>query len=306
MKLMRACCALLVAASFVGSTAAHAAPAAPLTAAPKSGAPAMWRVTDGDSRIYLFGTFHLLPKGVTWTTPAYKTAMADAEITVVEVDTTSSYAKSTMSALVYERGVNPSYETLSDILGAARFAKLAAVAERYGLSPKSLQPMRPWLATLSVSAAALNAAGFDRGFGVERAVLADAKAEDDMVAFLETVEGQIKALAAFDGPDMLANVDLTITQLNTFNETMPPMLAAWLKGDVATLDRLSSDDMRRTAPGAYKAMLVDRNRNWIPMIEHWLAKKSDYFIAVGAAHLVGRDSVIAMLQKKGLKVERIQ
>jgi uncharacterized protein YbaP (TraB family) len=280
---------------------------APTTASANTTGPAMWRISDANSRIYLFGTCHLLPKGVTWSTPAYKAAMADATVTAFEVDTKSTYAKSTISALVYERGVNASYESLSDIVGADRFTKLKTFGERYGVSASSLQRMQPWLATTSLANAALRKEGFDHGLGVEQIVLADAKAQDDMVAFMESAETQIKALAAFDGADMLATVDATIAQLGSVKETMEPMLAAWLKGDMATLDKLTSTDMRKLAPAGYRALVVDRNRNWTETIAHWLANKDDnYFIAVGAAHFAGPDSVIVMLQKKGLKVERIQ
>jgi uncharacterized protein YbaP (TraB family) len=283
------------------------APAPATTAAAKAPGPAMWRVSDGNSHIYLFGTCHMLPKGVTWSTPAYKAAMADSAVTAFEVDTKSTYAKSTISALVYERGVNASYESLSDIVGVDRFAKLKTFGERYGVSASSLQRMQPWLATTGLANAALRKEGFEHGMGVEQIVLADAKAQDDMVAFMESAETQIKALAAFDGADMLATVDATIAQLASVKETMEPMLAAWLKGDIATLDKLTSADMRKLAPAGYSALVVDRNRNWTETIAHWLANKNDnYFIAVGAAHFAGPDSVVLMLQKKGLKVERIQ
>jgi len=287
------------------STAATAsAPATPSTRLP---APAMWRISDADSRIYLFGTCHKLPKGVTWSTPAYKAAMADAKVTAFEVDTKSTYAKSTISALVYERGVNPSYESLSDIVGPDRFAKLKTFGDRYGVTTSSLQRMQPWLATTSLANAALQKEGFEHGLGVEQTVLADAKDEDDRVAFMESAETQIKALAAFDGADMLATVDATIAQLASVKETMEPMLAAWLKGDMAALDKLTSADMRKLAPAGYRALVVERNRNWTETLVHWLANKDDnYFVAVGAAHFAGPDSVIVMLQKKGLKVERIQ
>jgi uncharacterized protein YbaP (TraB family) len=319
----RARCAVIAAALLLAPQQAAAAPTtvpelrksttAPLstpTPGPTTArvpAPAMWRISDANSRIYLFGTCHMLPKGVTWSTPVYKAAMADATVTAFEVDTKSTYAKSTISALVYERGVNASYESLSDIVGADRFTKLKTFGERYGISTSSLQRMQPWLATTSLANAALRREGFDHGLGVEQIVLADAKAQDDMVAFMESAETQIKALAAFDGADMLATVDATIAQLGAVKETMEPMLAAWLKGDMATLDKLTSTDMRRLAPAGYRALVVDRNRNWTETIAHWLANKDDnYFIAVGAAHFAGPDSVIVMLQKKGLKVERIQ
>jgi len=305
--------AFLAAALLLASLQAAASPAPELRrslpAAPTAAAqaPAMWRLSDGDSRIYLFGTCHMLPKGVAWSTPAYKAAMADAAVTAFEVDTKSAYAKATISALVYERGVNASYESLSGIVGADRFAKLKVFGERYGVSTASLQRMQPWLATTSLANAALRKEGFDHGFGVEQTVLADAKAENDKVAFMESAETQIKALAAFDGADMLATVDATIAQLGSVRETMEPMLAAWLKGDMATLDKLASADMRKLAPAGYRALLIDRNRAWTETIEEWLAKKGkNYFIAVGAAHLAGPDSVIVMLEKRGLKAERIQ
>ena len=89
----------------------------------------MWRIADGDSRIYLFGTFHLLPKGTAWTTPAYDAAMKDATITVTECDTDSSFAQRSIAGLVMERGLNASWETLRGVVGAQRFNKIAPVAK---------------------------------------------------------------------------------------------------------------------------------------------------------------------------------
>lgn len=281
------------------------APAAPPTAAPQG--PALWRISDGDSRVYLFGTLHLLPEGVTWKTPAYEAAMADAETTVVEADVESSYARNVVASIVAERGLNPSAQSLRAVIGAKRFDALAALAKRYGVSSTKLERMRPWLAMMSVSLAAMDHAGLHRSRGVERTILTDADAARDKRNYLETAEAQIKALASLDdGPDMLANIDLSLDQLAKFEDTIPPMVEAWRKGDLAELERISSADTRRTAPRAHDIILVQRNRNWIPRIEGWLAKKHDYFVACGTAHLVGPDSVIAMLEKKGYKVERIQ
>lgn len=277
------------------------------TVSPQPAGPAMWRVSDGDSRIYLLGTIHALPKGVSWTTPAYKAAMADAEVTVFECDIESRFARTSMASLVYERGANPSWQKLSDILGKERFERLVAVADIYGISTRSLERMRPWMAALQVSAAALRDAGYQGSLGVEKVVLADAKAEGDKLAMLETVEGQVKAFESLDGPEMIKNFDASISEIINMKRQIEPLLEAWQKGDLAALERLSSVEMRKSAPQAYKVLLVNRNRAWIDSIEHWLARKQkDYFVAVGAAHLVGPDSVIAMLEKNGHKVERIQ
>ena len=164
---------------------------------------------------------------------------------VVEADVDSRYSRETAASLAYEFGVNPSWQTLSGVLGAERFERLARVSKRYGVSPASLERMRPWLAALQVSYAAMNAVGFEGDLGVERTVLTAAKGDNDKVQALETVEAQIKALAKLDGNDMLANVDRTISEIDDVGGTMQPMLQAWRTGDTAALDRLVVADLRK-------------------------------------------------------------
>jgi uncharacterized protein YbaP (TraB family) len=52
-------------------------------------------------------------------------------------------------------------------------------------------------------------------------------------------------------------------------------------------------------------LLTQRNKNWIPEIEKALAGDKTVLFLVGAAHLVGTDSVIDLLEKKGHKPEQI-
>jgi hypothetical protein len=165
---------------------------------------------------------------------------------------------------------------------------------------------RPWLATLTLSAHVAQAAGFEGALGVERVIIPIAREQKDKILTMETPEAQVKALATLDGPEVLDNFDLTIADLTDFSGKITPQLTAWRTGDVAALDRLSAAPMRAMAPAAYRAILVNRNANWVPRIETWLKGKGNYFVAVGAAHLAGPDSVLAMLEKKGIKARRVQ
>src|SRR3954465_12790453 len=72
-----------VSAAFAGFALLGAAPA-PQAAAPQ-GHPAMWKVADKDTTIYLFGTFHLLPQGGAWRTPAFDKALASSDELVMEI-----------------------------------------------------------------------------------------------------------------------------------------------------------------------------------------------------------------------------
>ncbi len=268
--------------------------------------PAMWIVSDADTRIVLFGTVHLLPKGVAWETEAYRKAMAETAVTAVEVDTESSYARGTFGDLVREHGLNPSWQTLRGALGAERYSKLTDVAKRYGVTLSKMERYRPWFVMLMIDIEVMKANGFSRDLGVERNVLKRALSEGDRVLTMETPEAQIKALATLDSQEALDGFDVSLADLADFKGNMELLLTAWRTGDIDALDRLSGADLRRTAPAAYRALIINRNANWVDRLSGWLKGKGTYFVAVGAAHLAGPDSVVKMLEKRGFKATRIQ
>ena len=268
--------------------------------------PAMWRLADDDSEIYLFGTFHLLPDGIVWDTPAFDAAMAATETTVTEADATSPEAQQQMVALVQQYGLNPEGVTLSSTLGPERAAQLQEVSAKLGVPYAALEPYKPWLALVSLSTIAMQQLGFDPTKGVESVVMARATEEGDAIEHLETAEYQIKLLATLDEEEMLGNFDTTIEQFADFGTYVNKMLTAWQTGDIDTIADDFFGDMRKSSPKAFDAIIVVRNRNWAEEIDALMQAEGDYFIAVGAGHLAGDDSVVDMLQEKGYNVERVQ
>jgi hypothetical protein len=296
--LLRNCVALAISALIAAPVYAEA-PA-------KEVGPAMWVISDADTKIYLFGTFHLLPKGVTWETEAYRKAMAETAVSAIEVDTESTYARSTVNTLLLERGLSPSWQTLRGVLGAERYAKLAGVAKQYGLTLAKVERYRPWLVMFMIEIEVMQANGFRRDLGVERNVLKRALAEGDKILTMETPEAQVKALATLDSQEALDGFDVAMADLADFRKVIDPMLTAWRTGDVKTIDQSFGAEMRKSAPAAYRALIVNRNANWVDRLSGWMKGKGTYFVAVGAAHLAGPDSVVAMLEKRGFKATRVQ
>ena len=80
-------------------------------------------------------------------------------------------------------------------------------------------------------------------------------------------------------------------------------LEAWAEGDTAGLEKLLLASMK-SSPELYQRMLVDRNASWVPQVEACITARTSCFVVVGAAHLIGDDSLVAMLRKKGYKVEQ--
>jgi uncharacterized protein len=81
------------------------------------------------------------------------------------------------------------------------------------------------------------------------------------------------------------------------------MIAAWRAGDVAGLEKFLGKGMKEY-PELYRPLTVDRNRRWLARLETMLNEQRDYLVIVGALHLVGKDGVLDLLEKKGYKIEQ--
>jgi uncharacterized protein YbaP (TraB family) len=96
----------------------------------------------------------------------------------------------------------------------------------------------------------------------------------------------------------------TLDEMAEGEEIIDTLEAAWLAGDVKQLQRIGPDKMRKEAPELFDALLVQRNTKWVKQIDTLLKGSGTQFIAVGAAHLIGKDSVPEQLTKLGYKVQR--
>jgi uncharacterized protein YbaP (TraB family) len=96
----------------------------------------------------------------------------------------------------------------------------------------------------------------------------------------------------------------TLNEMGEGEKTVDALQAAWLAGDVKQLQKIGPDRMRKEAPEVFDALLKRRNDNWVKQIEALMKGSGTQFIAVGAAHLLGKDSVPDQLARHGYKVAR--
>ena len=278
-----------------------AAPAAP---APIQGeGPALWVVKDADSTLYLFGSVHVLRPTTGWASPRVEAAFNSASDIWFEISNPDDQAA--IMPLIQQHGLSP--ETpLSSRLTPQENAELDAAAQAMGASAAQLQPMKPWLAALSLSVAPLIKAGYDPKSGVELVLKARAEAAGKPIHGFETIDKQIGILAGLPDDVQLAFLRETLKDYENAATKLDEMVEAWARGDVAKLDRVTIKEMKDASPALYQAVLVDRNTDWANKIQTLLEGSGTAFIAVGAAHLTGDDSVQAILQKRGMTVEAAQ
>jgi uncharacterized protein YbaP (TraB family) len=285
-----------------------------LLALPAFAAPAMWEVSDADSKVVLFGSFHILPENTAWRTPLFDAALAQSKFVYFETDIgpLGMIALTIkMVGLAFQQ--RPSWVTE---LTPSQLQLLTDAIKPIGMSLEEVDLFPPWVTTLrlSMSPAIDPEGGSDDGApakpaygdGVDSSLQWELPKERK--AYLETATQQYDVLAAGSIEEQIDDLmQLLSTGSDTAEQTegLDALLAAWQAGDVdaiaATFTASEGDD-----PEDLDRILYDRNANWIPAIEALLASNEQDLIVVGAAHLAGERSVLDLLQQAGYTVARIQ
>jgi len=262
--------------------------------------PALWVVRDADSTLYLFGTVHVLRPTTAWGSPRVDAAFDSADQIWFEISNPDDQAA--IVPLIQQHGISPD-RPLSSLLTAEEMTALNAAAAAAGMPAGQIDVFRPWFAGLVLSIAPSLKAGYDPQSGVEAVLKARALAAGKPIQGLETIDKQVGILAGMSEADQLVFLRSLLEAWEDATVELDRMVGAWATGDVALLEEIAVDEMQAEAPVLYDALLVRRNTDWANQIQTMLEGSGTIFIAVGAAHLAGDDSVQEILEARGVNVE---
>lgn len=280
-----------------------------LTVAPQASAadapqPAMWVVRDADSTIYLLGTFHAVKPGTNWRTEKIDAAFAASDEIWTEVNgMTDPETQRQIGSLMMKHGLDLQ-RPLSSKLQPADAARLKTVIKDYGLDAATTEMMRPWLAALTLAMAPALGDGYDLEHGVDYVLEAEAKAAQKSQKGFETAEQQIMIFADLSPEDELGFLLQSLHSPAESKEIVDRLADAWVKGDVAAMDKEILLNMKAEVPGLYDAMFARRNVAWSRQLVTVMQGAGTSFVAVGAGHMIGDDGLPALLADLGFEVER--
>ena len=92
--------------------------------------------------------------------------------------------------------------------------------------------------------------------------------------------------------------------MDDLSKTMAEMQSAWKRGDQNVFVRML-DQLRQGSPDTYRMMFTERNARWADWIAARMRTPGTVFVAVGAGHLAGKDSVLVRLAEKGIGSQRV-
>ena len=287
----------------VFAIAATACTAAPATE-PKAASPAMWKVADADTTIYLFGTIHLLPKDTKWRSPAFDKAATGADTLVVETIIDDNNPAATLSEL-FKLAVTEGLPPLTERVAPEKKAALEEAMTKSGIPTPVYDKMETWAAAFMLLGVQFKNLGLDPGSGVESALKKQFQDGGKTVGQLETNAEQ---LGFFDRLSEKAQREFLVAVLDdpkSMDAEFGSMLAAWSRGDVKGIAESFNSDLGE-AQELRDALLTQRNANWAKWVKGRLDQPGTVLVAVGAGHLAGDGSVLSMLETQGVKVTRVQ
>jgi uncharacterized protein len=269
-------------------------------AAPAANLP-LWELSGPVGTVYLLGSIHLLRPDVYPLDETLYTAFDQADMVVFELDFGEMAAAAPM---MMEVGIYDDGRTLAQDLPADVYAELAAAFDRIGLPEQVYGSMKPWLASMTLSMATLQQAGFDGAAGIDMHFYQRAREAGKEVGALETMEEQLQV---FDGMDRDAQVALVRSTLDDLDGAVTQLdlgTDRWRRGDTEGLAELFIDQMG-DQPELLERLLHERNRRWIPQIEDLLQRPGTAIVIVGVGHLAGDENVVELLRQRGHEVTQL-
>lgn len=258
--------------------------------------PALFVARDADTTLWLFGTVHLLPAATRWEGEKLATAMRAADELVTELPALPAGAA---AAAFLKWGRAKGLPPIAARVPPAKREALRAMAERTGTPLAQLDGLKTWAAALMLGARAAGLTGADAAHGAEAVI--EARFAGRPRRGLETLDAQF---ALFDGLSEADQQRLLAGAL-AGGDDYRATLNAWGTGDLAALERIVTDP-RSTSPAMRDALITRRNARWATWLRQRMAAPGRVFVAVGAGHLAGPNSVIAQLRAAGIRVTRVQ
>ncbi|HKT71483.1 MAG TPA: TraB/GumN family protein [Steroidobacteraceae bacterium] len=268
-----------------------------------SAASPVWVVHGTHNTIYLAGSVHMLKASDAQLPGAFDRAYAASKTLVMELALDKVDPLETASWMM-EHGMLRDGVTLSSLLGPERYRRVTAESARLGVPAEVSDQLAPWALALQLTELRYAQLGFNPELGVEQQLEHRAQTDGKPIRGLETLDEQLGVLEHLSYPDQARFLDRVVDDLHSMDSETASVIAAWRNADAAKLATLLGDEYK-SFPTLYRTLVTDRNRRWLPQIEQLLRDDQDYFVVVGALHLVGDGGLLELLRHDGFKAESL-
>ncbi len=261
---------------------------------------AVYEVTKGKNRIYLAGTIHML-RAQDFPAPAEFDAAYKASQKIF-FETNLQKAKEPEFGQRFAQAMMlPNNTTLKDVLDADTWAALQAFSAKSQYPLSQTMMFNPAMTSILISMT--EAKKFGVGEGIDAYYDNAARTDKKIIGELESADDVIAYMKLFAQEDPNKVINSTLEDAENLQSQFETMIANWRKGDLDALDKEMGQKMKAETPNAYQALVVDRNKKWLPQLEQMFKTPEVEMVLVGSLHLSGSDGLLVQLKKSGYQVK---
>jgi hypothetical protein len=245
----------------------------------------------------------MLPSGFEWRNPEIDAAIASSDELVLE--TVMSGEQSESALLLMRLGITPGLPPIGERVPEEIHPQLAAMIARGPFPESFLNGLETWAAALMLVGVTLNDLGLDSESGVEEQLEQIFNLANKRVTGLETPAQQLGYFDTLPEESQRHFLATVIDAPEDVRAEFQAMLNAWITGDEDAIAETFDSEMAEFA-ALRAALLTNRNARWAEWVSQRLDQPGTVFLAVGAGHLAGGESVQDFLSRAGLEVVRVQ
>ncbi|WP_190315748.1 TraB/GumN family protein [Porphyrobacter sp. LM 6] len=261
--------------------------------------PLLYEIASADGTVegWMLGTIHALPEGIDWRTPEISQVIDTADFLVVEIG--EPKGRDEYPSIYFSLARSDGLPPLATRLPPELRPQLAAMLARGGMEAEDFAVEESWAAAITL--ARIDATG-DPANGVDRALID--QFDDRQVHELEGLRGQLSIFDRLPEVQQRAMLAAVVRESETARKDPARLQQAWLSGDAATIEA-SAQKGFLADPALREALLTSRNRRWVDALIPMLANNPRPLVAVGTAHLVGPEGLVALIEARGYRVRRL-
>lgn len=262
----------------------------------------LWVIQTPHNKVYFLGSVHILDKKAYPLPEVMEKAYKESQIVVFEINLDEmkdlELIKWTQQISTYPEG-----EGLKQKINPELYKMLEQKMASFHMPMIVVEKLKPWMVAITLTFLEFGRLGFDPSLGVDQHFFNRATKDGKEKQFFETAKSQLEIFNRMSPEDQENFLKQTLHDLGEVKTTIKNLMDSWKNGDMEKLSLFLNDSFK-DYPKLYDDIIVERNKNWIPHIEKLLNQNKNVLVIVGCLHLVGKDSVLDMLAKKGYQASQ--
>jgi uncharacterized protein YbaP (TraB family) len=272
--------------------------------------PALWQIQGNkipaNNKIYLFGSYSLLPNNLQWYEGKVKEAFEGSDELVLEVIVTDAIQEEATRMVVKHGVMKNKRKSISRLINRKRYKKLIKYSKKLlKIQERIVKALKPWVLSNELIVERSRDFGIDLNDGAGRVLRSKAIEKKIPITGLETLREIWGMFMDLDLDLQVKMLNSTIDDLDDFNIELNDFIKVWASGDKNRITEKFMNEMNKYE-GLIEPMILDRNHYWMPVLEKFFRNGKNTFLSVNITNLIGPYSLIRILEDDGYKVTKVQ